>query len=223
MFLSLDDTLSPGLTGAVFATQSAIDGFLLPGGSAAAPTLDMELASAHLSADGSPTRGTLQAFLPESALLDLYGVLPGDGRSFFQTTRTGDPGTSDPPVFTPRAASNLDDPGLMITVTNISFSAPTYRVSRRAATLHARLVRRNRRVSVTSAAVAACRWHRCTATVYRLDGTYTGRAQVIGSAHSDSHGATLVRLTAAKLPRGVTYLVLVRRGHQLVAGTRGKA
>jgi hypothetical protein len=126
-------------------------------------------------------------------------------------------------VFTPRAASNLDDPGLMITVTNISFSAPTYRVSRRAATLHARLVRRNRRVSVTSAAVAACRWHRCTATVYRLDGTYTGRAQVIGSAHSDSHGATLVRLTAAKLPPGVTYLVLVRRGHQLVAGTRGKA
>src|SRR5262249_15951801 len=64
---SLDDTLDPALTGAVFATQNAIFGYLAPGGTASAPSLDVELASTHLQGDGSPTLGTVQAFVPAAA------------------------------------------------------------------------------------------------------------------------------------------------------------
>ena len=54
LVLSLDETLDPALTGAAFATQGALAGFLVPGGAATAPTLDLQMASPHLRADGSP-------------------------------------------------------------------------------------------------------------------------------------------------------------------------
>jgi hypothetical protein len=223
MFLSLDDTLSGGLTGAAFATQGAIDGFLVPSGSPSAPTLDMEMASAHLLSDGSPTHGTLQAFLPATTLLDLYGVLPTDAGSFFSTTRTGDPGTSDAPVFTPVTGSSTDDAGLRITVSNITFSAPTYRVSRREPTLHAHAARHGHRLSVATAALTACRRRACTATVYKLGTALSGQVLKVAGQRTDKHGAAVVDVNGAKLPRGSHYIVAVRRGRRLVATTRGTA
>jgi hypothetical protein len=222
MFLSLDDTLDGGLTGAAFATQGAIDGFLLPGGSATSPILDMEMASAHFTSSGSPTRGVLQAFLPATSLLDLYGVLPPDATSFFSATRTGDPGTQDAPVFTPVVSSDADDAGLMVTITSITFSAPTYRVRRTAASPRTHLVRTRRKVTVKGASLRGCRRRRCTMTVYRLGNRFSGHATKLGQARSDAHGATAVTVSAAKLPKGAGYIVAVRHAGTLVGSARGR-
>jgi hypothetical protein len=223
MVLSLDNTLDGGLTGAAFATQGAIDGFLLPGGSATAPILDLEMASAHLTSTASPTRGVLEAFLPAASLLDLYGVLPTDATSFFSATRTGDPGTQDAPVFTPVAGSDASDAGLMVKIMNITFSAPTYRVRRTAASLRTHAARTARKVTVKGASVRGCRRQRCTTTVYRLGNRFSGRATKLGQARTDAHGATAVTVGTAKLPKGAAYIVAVRRAGKLVGSARGRA
>ncbi|HZO37512.1 MAG TPA: hypothetical protein VFB41_11635 [Solirubrobacteraceae bacterium] len=224
MVLSLDDTLDASLTGAAFATQGAIAGYLVPGGSAAAPTLDMQIASSHLAADGSPQRGILQAFLPAGALTTLYGVVPADAASFFTATRRGDPGTQDAPTFAARSESDDDSAGLMITVGGITFSAPTYRVTRKAATLRARTSARGKTVSVSSASkVAGCRAKACTATVYRIAKGLTAKATKVAGGRSDARGAVTVKVPRGKLPKGATYVLSVRKAGKAVASTRGRA
>ena len=69
LLLSLDNTLDSALTGAVFATQNAFSGFLQPGGTSSAPTLDVQVASTHLQSDGSQQLGVVEALLPSAALL----------------------------------------------------------------------------------------------------------------------------------------------------------
>jgi len=133
MLLSVDETLTPALRGAVFATQHAIMGYLQPGGTAAEPMLDLQMASSHLKSDGSPQLGTLQAFIPSAGLDSLYGVGPDAATTLFSATRIGDPGTSDAPVFTALSEDDDSSAGLLVTVRNITFSAPTYRLAKRTA------------------------------------------------------------------------------------------
>lgn len=99
MLFSLDDTLDSALTGAVFATQNAIAGYLNlpPAGTPGPPTMDLQAGSTHRKSDGSPQRGTVQAFLPAGALQNLYGLLPADAGAAFAVTRAGDPGSNDAP------------------------------------------------------------------------------------------------------------------------------
>lgn len=131
MLLSLDGTLPDALTGAAFFTQHAILGFLQPGGTSADPILDLQMASSHLQSDGSPQLGTLQAVLPAAGLQSLYGVTPQAATRLFSATRVGDPGTSSPPAFTSLDDSDLDSAGLLVTIHDITFSAPTYRLAKR--------------------------------------------------------------------------------------------
>lgn len=219
LVLSIDETLDPALTGAAFATQGAIAGFLLPGGSPSSPVLDLQMASAHLAADGSLQHGTLQAFLPALALTNLYGVLPADAASFFTAVRRGDPGTQDAPVFAPLAASETSDEGLMVTVTGITFSAPTYRVSRRSKPARISTAVRRGRTSVKTGPVAACRRRTCTVSVYRGGSAAPVK---VGSVRTARNGAGTVSVATAKLRRGQTYLVAIRKGGDLVAAARGK-
>lgn len=224
MVLSLDDTLDAALTGAAFATQGAIAGYLVPGGSSAAPTLDMQIASSHLTSSGAPQRGVLQAFLPAGALTTLYGVVPADAAAFFTATRRGDPGTQDAPVFAARSETDEDSAGLMITVGQITFSAPTYRVSRKATKLRARSSVRGKVVSVGSASkVSGCRAKACTATVYRIASGLTGKATKLATGRSDVRGAVTVKLRRSRLPKGATYVLSVRKAGKPVASARGRA
>lgn len=219
MVLSIDDTLDKDLTGAAFATQGAIAGFLIPGGSSDSPVLDLQMASAHLAADGSLQHGTLQAFLPAAALTSLYGVLPADAPSFFTAVRRGDPGTQNAPVFTHRAASDTSDEGLFVSVTGITFSAPTYRVSARSRAARVRTAVRGAKTTVTTNAIGACRKRACTVTVYRATGTAPTK---VGSSRTDRSGAAKVSIAATKLGRGAQFLVAIRRGGKLVSAGHGK-
>lgn len=213
LILSLDDTLDPVLTGAAFATQNAIAGFLLPGGSPQAPTLDVQVASTHTKSDGTtPQLGTLQAFIPNAGLVNLYGVLPSDA-SAFTTTRVGAAGTNDAPTYTPWTAAAEGSDGLLISVQGITFSVPKYRLASklRPIRVHAR-VRRAR--TTISARVPGCRKHKkCLATVYDLGPRHAPRFSltrrlVLRNTRVSSKALSLT-VRASRLRRGHRYLLVV--------------
>jgi hypothetical protein len=217
LLLSLDSTLDPALTGAVFATQGAVAGFLLPGGTPDAPTLDLQIASAHLGPDGAPLHGVLQAFLPAQALINLYGVLPADAWTFFTATRVGDPGTQDAPLFQPRTASDTSSDGLFVTIGNISFSSPTYRVARKGKAARVHLSNRGSKATLTLGSLAACRRGACTFTVYRTTPQSSAKPAIVASGRTDAVGAVAVLVKRTKSSKGSTYLIAVRQKGKLVS------
>jgi hypothetical protein len=168
LVFSLDDTLDPAMTGAIFATQNAIAGYLTPGGTAQAPSLDIEVSSTHTKSDGTPQLGTIEAFLPAAALLNLYGILPADAPLAFSTTRLGDPGTNDPPTYTPWTAATNGSDGLLVTVKGITFSVPKYQLSSRLKPVTAHASTHGSSTTIT-ASIAGCNSkHACLASVYDL-------------------------------------------------------
>ena len=221
LLLSLDDTLPTPLTGAVFATEGAIAGFLLPGGTSASPTLDVQMAGPHLEAGGAVHRGAMQAFLPAQALVSLYGVVPADAASFFTATRRNDPGTQAAPRFTTRARSDTSDAGLLVSIDDISFSAPAYRVARKSAPVRVRARVARGATTVSTAAVRACRDRGCTVALYRLRGELTGRSVRVAQGRTDAAGAATLRVTASKLGRRGRYILAVRKRGRLITSTRG--
>jgi hypothetical protein len=212
LVLSLDTTLDAALTGAVFATQGAIAGFLQPGGSPTAPLLDLQLASTHQTSAGAPQLGVMKALLPAQALLNLYGVLPADAASFFGVQRTGDAGTQSAPTFEPWTAAVQGSDGLLVTVRDITFSAPAYRVTRRrsAPRLTARIS--GSKTTVSAPKIAACRKRACSITVLKLPSNRLVRSgATVGRGRSAAVGTTRVSIARSKLPRRTRFLVVWRQ------------
>ncbi len=213
VLFSLDNTLDPSLTGAVFATQNAITGYLTPGGTPQAPSLDIQLASTHQRADGTPQLGTLQAFLPAAALLNLYGVLPADAASEFTTTRLGDPGTNDPASYTPWTAAANGSEGLLVAVSGITFSVPNYQISGRLGRAATRAkIRRVKTIVIAS--VRGCSKRRpCVASIYDLGRSSSPRFLARMTAvvtHELTTSQLRLAAPASKLRRGDRYLLVVR-------------
>jgi hypothetical protein len=219
--LSLDETLDRSLTGAAFATQGAISGYLVPSGTASDPALDLQMASSHLASDGSPQHGTLQAFLPAAALISTYGLLPADAASFFTATRRGDPGTQDPPQFDALAASASSDTGLLVTVRNVTFSAPTYRLARKRSPVRVSASTDRGATLLSTGRVAACRRRACRLVVYRTKSELSGRTARVATGRSSASGTSVATVPAARLPRGSSYIVVLRRGAKLLATNGG--
>jgi hypothetical protein len=216
LVLSLDETLDRSLTGAAFATQGAIAGFLVPSGTTSEPALDLQMASSHLASDGSQQHGVLEAFLPAQALIARYGVLPSDAASFFTATRRGDPGTQDPPEFEARESSASSDAGLLVSVRNVTFSAPTYRLARKRSTIRVSATTNRRATRLSTAAVAACRRRACQLVVYKTKSDLSGRVVRVATSRSSAAGIAVATVPAAKLPRGSSYIVVLRRGTKLL-------
>lgn len=210
LVLSLDDTLDTSLTGAVFATQGAVSGFLTPSGDASAPVLDLQIASAHLTASGAPQTGELSALIPAQSLVNLYGVQPADASRFFTTRRSGDAGTQSAPTFTRWTAGDNGTDGLLVSVSDITFSAPTYAVSRRTAPPRTSAKRRGATTTVTAAAVRACRKQACKATILRIGSRIAARTTRVGSARTSASGALSVKVPAGKLGARSRYTLVLR-------------
>jgi hypothetical protein len=225
MVFSLDDTLDPALTGAAFATQNAIAGFLVPGGTAQMPSLDMQISSTHENADGTPQLGTLEALIPSAALLNLYGILPTDAAQAFKTTRSGDAGTNDAPSYTPWTAKENGSDGLFVTVKGITFSVPKYRVASKLkpVVMHARV--RGPKTTV-KASIPGCRKKgKCLAEVYNL-GPNKAKRFVAVKTTLLRHRAirarkVLIVLPASKLKKHDRCLLVVRsaKHKKLLAST----
>jgi hypothetical protein len=223
VLFSLDNTLDAALTGAVFATRGAISGYLQPGGTAVAPTLDIQAASTHERVDGTPQYGTVQAFLPAGALINLYGVLPTDAASVFSTTRTGDAGTNDPPTYTPWSVAAQGSEGVLVTVGHITFSVPRYKIKGRLAATTAR-ASVHRSTTTVTATVAGCTAKApCVATVYELSATRYRSSRTVVLTRTVRAKALSLALKASVLRRNDRYLLVVRsaRTGRPLASTTG--
>jgi hypothetical protein len=225
---SLDDTVNLALTGAIFATQGAIFGFLNPTGTASAPVLDLQMAAAHFRADGSIQTGQMKAVLPAQTLLNIYGVLPADAATFFSATRSGSAGTNGAPTYTVWSAGSEGTDGLLITVPDITFSAPTYKVKRKTVAAKTAVKTSGAKTTVSVKALAACRKALCTATVYTTGTAVSGKSKKIATIVSAADGSMSLSFPKAKLKKGAPYSVTIRlkKGSKLVttaAGLNGSA
>jgi hypothetical protein len=214
LVFSLDDTLDPALTGAAFATQGAIIGYLTPGGSAQAPSLDVQLSSAHLQADGTPELGTIEAFIPSAALLNLYGVLPTDSATAFTTTRSGDAGTNDPPSYAPWTAATNGSDGLLITVKGITFSVPKYQVSSRLRPVTVSANVHGSKTTITASTKGCNKQRTCVASVYDLGRAaarrYIANATALLTNKTIAANTLSITRPASRLKKGDRYLLVVR-------------
>jgi hypothetical protein len=227
LLLSLDTTLDPALTGAAFATQNAFAGFLLPGGTASAPTLDIQVASTHQRSDGSPQLGTLQAVLPSAALLRLYGIPAADAARAFTATRAGDPGTNAAPTYTVWNAAEHGTDGLLVTVRDITFSVPKYRLKSRIARAASSASIAGKRTKIALRATGCTAKRRCLASVYDLGvkgrKSFLAAGKIIAKRRPVVSRTSTIRVSRRALPRGHAYAVVVKttKTHKLVSTARG--
>ena len=216
MLFSLDNTMDSALTGAVFATQNAISGYLSvpPAGTPGPPVLDLQAGSTHTRSDGSLQRGTVQAFLPAGALQNLYGLLPADAGAAFAVTRTGDPGTNYAPTYQAWNAGVNGSEGLLITVTGVTFSVPKYKVKGKLVTTATATKIKGATTTVTATVTACSTKTPCLASVYDL-GKANGprysatRKLVVANSMIRSRTVTL-GAKSVQLPKGHRYLLVVR-------------
>jgi len=224
LLLSLDDTLDAALTGAVFATQNAFAGFLEPGGTSSAPTLDVQVASTHLRSDGSQQLGVVEALLPSTALLQLYGIPAADAARAFTATRTGDPGSNAAPTYTEWNAAEHGTDGLLVTVRDITFSVPSYRVKSRIprATTSASVGATRTKVKLSETRCSATR--RCVASVYDLGlksrTRYLPARPPIAKGLPVRSSEVTLKVERRKLARNHAYAVVIKRvGTKKLAST----
>jgi hypothetical protein len=134
--VQIDDVgATPGpMAGAVFATTNAVMGALAlrtaggNGGGAETPSLSYALASAHTNPDGAPMLGSLAALLPSAALSALFGA--GTPAGALAVAREGDAGTQSSIRFANVSAADFGTDGVMVTVAGVTFSVPTYTITR---------------------------------------------------------------------------------------------
>jgi hypothetical protein len=227
LLLSLDTTLDPALTGAAFATQNAFAGFLLPGGTASAPTLDIQVASTHRRPDGSPQLGILQAVLPAAALLRLYGIPANDAAQAFTATRAGDPGTNAPPTYAVWNAAENGTDGLLVTIRDITFSVPSYRLRSRIARATTTAAVAGKWTKVALRATSCTAKRRCLASIYDLgvkgQKSYLAVGKVIANRRPVLSRASMIRVPKRALSRGHAYAVVLKKAQtkKLVSTARG--
>jgi hypothetical protein len=135
IILSMDNTLDVGLSGVLFGSAGAFIGSLesSPIVAGQAPTLTYGVAAPHLVAasDGGGDRsGTFYALVP-SNILTLFGTsVDAFDQSILSVDRTGDAGTFSL-GWAPWNATDNGTAGQFLTISNISFSAPKFQVTRR--------------------------------------------------------------------------------------------
>ncbi len=131
IILSMDTTLPPIFSGALFATSGAVIGSLDASTAAGQiPQLSYGVAAPHLMSDGTTARvGTLYAVVPNSILTLFSTSAALFDSSLLPITRQGDTGTFTPSWSRWTTGTNGTDAQLL-TISNISFSSPTFVVGR---------------------------------------------------------------------------------------------
>ena len=132
VILSMDETLSAALSGALFGSSGAFIGSLeaspldTPGG----PTLTYGIAAPHLNADGSDRRGTFYALL-QGSILGLFNTsIESFNQDILAVERTNGTGSFNL-GWAPWSAGAQGTAGQFLTISDISFSAPKFAVKRR--------------------------------------------------------------------------------------------
>lgn len=182
MILSLDETLSEGMTGALFGTEGAIIGSvdLSVDVASGLPGLTYGVASSHLTSLNAERSATLRAFIPAAGLVQVLGIPSFSGTigrstrpgAVISAERTDQTATSTNAFEVWNEASNGSD-GLLVTISGITFSAPQYQVQSKAGTPRPPSIRATKKNYLlnfrgsASGVLKSCRTKQCTVTVYR--------------------------------------------------------
>ncbi len=136
MVLSLDTSLSAPFAGALFATNAAVIGSLdVAGGET--PSLSYGIAAPHKLSDGTVRKGKFYGFLSDAVLSSQFKIAATetDMTKLLNVARTAeskstaDAGT-DTVAWTKWTAANNGTDGRLVTISDISFSAPKFKVTK---------------------------------------------------------------------------------------------
>jgi hypothetical protein len=136
MVLSLDTTLSAPFAGALFATNAAVIGSLdVAGGET--PSLSYGIAAPHKLSDGTVRKGKFYGFLSDAVLSSQFKIAATetDMTKLLNVARTAeskstaDAGT-DTVAWTKWTAADNGTDGRLVTISDISFSAPKFKVTK---------------------------------------------------------------------------------------------
>ena len=134
--LSLDTTLSAAFAGALFATNAAVIGSL-DVSSGETPSLTYGIAGPHRLSDGTVRKGKFYGFLSDAVLESQFKIAATetDMTKVLSVARTAeskstaDAGT-DTVAWTKWSAANNGTDGRLVTISDISFSAPKFKVTK---------------------------------------------------------------------------------------------
>jgi hypothetical protein len=132
MVLSLDNTLSPALAGAAFATTGALMGYVDAVGQIPNPVLEYSIAAPHFEVDGVTLQlGTIRALLSLTTVSQLYPGLSTLelAASGLNVSRVGS-GQQNSMAFTTWSAAQHGTDGIVLEIVGLTFSTPVYRVYR---------------------------------------------------------------------------------------------
>lgn len=226
--VSIDESLSGYLRGAVFSTVGALFGYLdLLSEEASGARIVYQLAGPHYRnptvTDGIEdvaSVGSLRAFIPSNAFSGFFGI--GDDASeadvrLLLSVQRVEGGTSDA-GFT----LNPYDYGRVVGVNLIGFSAPKYRVRNQKAAFVpfcAKTVRQTTTVAIgDSFADARCKASRCRFSVARV--LPSGKQVFLKMSGKSNKNGTFkkvsVSVPASKLKKGQTVAVQVIAGKKLI-------
>ncbi|MEI8322126.1 MAG: hypothetical protein WCG49_03325 [Actinomycetes bacterium] len=136
MVLSLDTTLSAAFAGALFATNAAVIGSLdVSGGET--PSLTYGIAAPHKLSDGTVRKGKFYGILSDAVLESQFKIATTetDMTKLLSVARTAeskstaDAGT-DTVTWTKWNATDNGTDGRLVTISDISFSAPKFKVTK---------------------------------------------------------------------------------------------
>jgi hypothetical protein len=136
MVLSLDTTLSAAFAGALFATNAAVIGSL-DVSSGETPSLTYGIAGPHRLSDGTVRKGKFYGFLSDAVLESQFKIAATetDMTKVLSVARTAeskstaDAGT-DTVAWTKWSAADNGTDGRLVTISDISFSAPKFKVTK---------------------------------------------------------------------------------------------
>lgn len=234
LLLSLEAGYGESLTGAVFSVANGLfgeicDGTFQSGGAGSNapycrqdaspmnPIMEFQMAGMHYT-DASHTElthATMKAFIPAGALLNIYGITPQDAATTFLVSRstatgTTETGKNDPPTFTPWTIAENGSDGLLVTVPNVTFSTPKYKIKRKVSVLKmtAKQYGSSTKLTPTYSCSSASP---CSIKVFKLN--RKKYISTVGTALTTktfkTKNPTLI-IPSSKLKKGERYLITIR-------------
>ena len=234
LLLSLEAGYGESLTGAVFSVANGMSGEICDGtfqlgdaGSNAPwcrkdaspinPVMEFQMAGMHYMdiANTVETKAKMKAFIPAGALLNIYGITPQDAATTFLVSRataagTSESGKNDPPMFTPWTEADNGADGLLVSIDNVTFSTPKYKIKRKLSVLKVSAKQVGSTTKLVPTYTCSSK-SQCVIRVFKL--SKKRYVASVGSAlltkTSSSKNPTL-SLASSKLKKGERYLITIR-------------
>lgn len=208
LLLSLDTTLDSAFKGTLFAGDDAVIGSFETS-SPSSPSFTYGVASVHNEFDASQRTGTLSGVISDSMLVRYFGIDTSSMSSsqvstafpIVRTTDTSGALTSTVTWTRWTAGSNGTD-GWLVSIDNISFSAPKYKVSQAKSppTGSAKIKNKELKIGVkiSGTAKSACKAKdtKCSVRVFKI---VSGKLSSLGTKNLSSSGEATLNLSKSKV------------------------